>query len=170
MGCASRAAATAPRHRLARLVPYSTPATQRTTAESGSRHFYKGSLAARWLEVASGGLFSVPEHGLDRAFSRMQHPARAGWLGLFDHLAGDREQRRRHGESGRLGCASFNDRLGCGRLRLGQASQPARAENSFRFQLSFQNVAQRFNSGSAFRAFPRRFLGVFPTIVLADGV
>jgi hypothetical protein len=37
-------------------------------------NFYKSSLAAPWLEVAGGALFSVPEHGLGRAFSRMRHP------------------------------------------------------------------------------------------------
>src|SRR5262249_22003642 len=118
-------------------LPYSTPTTQRTAAKSGSRHFYKSSLAARWLEVASGALFSVPEQGLSRAFSRTQHPARAGWRNLFDRLASDREQRRPRGESGCLGGSSSDDRLDSCRLREGQACQPTRAANLFRFQLSF---------------------------------
>ena len=53
--------------------------------------FCKDRLAARWLELASGALSSVPEHGFFgskvrmgptamRALRRMQHPARAGCL------------------------------------------------------------------------------------------
>jgi hypothetical protein len=67
-------------------------ARERRTGPSGSAPvtarptFHKKAASARALawEVASGALFSVPEHGLGRqprdAFSRMEHPARAGWL------------------------------------------------------------------------------------------
>jgi hypothetical protein len=40
-------------------------------------------------------------------------------------------------KSGRLGGSSFDDRLDSRRLREGQACQPTRAANLFRFQLSF---------------------------------
>src|SRR5262249_60841073 len=102
-GYASRTAAIAPQHGLAGLVPYSTPATQRTAAKSGSRHFYKNSLAARWLEVASATLFRFQSTDwAARSAGCSVRLAQVG-LSLFDHLAGDREQRRRHGEFGRLG-------------------------------------------------------------------
>src|SRR5262249_60596381 len=104
---------------------YDASATKRTGATSGSRHFYK-KQPRRALEVASGTLFSVPGNGLDSTFNRMQHPARAGRLSLFDHLAGDREQCRRRGESGRLGGSSFDDRLDGGRLHENKPPQPTR--------------------------------------------
>jgi hypothetical protein len=57
---ASRTAAIGPRHGLARLVPYSTPTTQRTPPTSGSRHLrpdYPFGSAATWgdRDSMSGG-------------------------------------------------------------------------------------------------------------------
>src|SRR5262245_35501443 len=94
----NRAAARASRSR-----PLFHAATQRTAAKSGSRHFYKNSLAARWLEVASATLFRFQSTDwAARSAGCSVRLAQVG-LSLFDHLAGDREQRRRHGEFGRLG-------------------------------------------------------------------
>jgi hypothetical protein len=135
-GHASRTAAIALRHGLARLVPYSAPATQRTTTESRSRHFYKGSLAARWLEVPSGAFFGSRE----RIGPRVQQDAASGSRrGSAYSITSPAIASSVGGtvKFGRLGGSSFDDRLDSCRLREGQASQPTRAANLFRFQLSF---------------------------------
>src|SRR5262249_46322019 len=120
LGYASRTAAIAPRHGLAGLVPYSTPATQRTVPESGSRHFYKKAAAPR---VGWRLLVFI-------RFQSTDWTARSAGCSIRRAQLGSPSTRR-------LGGSSFDDRLDSCRLREAQACQPTHAENLFRFQLSF---------------------------------
>jgi hypothetical protein len=66
--------------------PLFQPTTQRTAAKSGSRHFIKAAsrraLAGRCQRCPSFGSRARIGPTAVRAFSRMEHPARAGWLSL----------------------------------------------------------------------------------------